>query len=90
MQSLRGTEKNNSLNSQVLSKPSHILICCSAIPHQYKKKMPLSKINRSMIQKQYPSVEGLAMMHMEHAVSICYGIMHLCLIQWCNPGGQNQ
>ena len=90
MQSLRGTEKNNSLNAQVLSKPSHMLICCSAIQHQYKKKLPLSKINRSMIQKQYASVEGLTMIHMEHAVSICDKIMHLCLIQAVNPGGQNQ
>jgi len=48
----------------------------------------LSTVNA--VQAHYASIEGLAMMHMEHAVAICTGIMHLCLIQWCNPGGQNR
>ena len=48
----------------------------------------LSTINA--VQEQYTSVDRLAMMHMEHAVAICNGIVHLCLIQWCNPGGKNQ
>ena len=33
------------------------------------------------VQEQYARNEGLTMMHVEHAVHICGGTMHLCLIR---------
>ena len=34
------------------------------------------------VQEQYASNEGLAMVHMDHAVPIGGAIEHLCLDQW--------
>jgi len=38
------------------------------------------------VQEHYASNEGLAMMHMKHAVPIGGAIVHLCLDQWCTSG----
>ena len=40
------------------------------------------------VQEQYASNEGLAMVHMDHAVPIGGAIVHLCLDQWCTAGAQ--
>jgi hypothetical protein len=39
------------------------------------KSTPRSTINT--MQDQYACIEGLTRMHMEHAMPICGGIMHL-------------
>ena len=41
------------------------------------------------VQEHYASNEGLAMMHMKHAVPIGGAIVHLCLDQGCTSGAQD-
>ena len=42
------------------------------------------------VQDHYACIEGLTMMHMDHAMPIRGGIMHLCHLQCTNLGDQNR
>jgi len=60
---------------------------CTSGRFQLSKAAFSALSTKIAVQEHYASNEGLAMMHMDHAVPIGGAIVQLCHDQWCTSGG---